>query len=582
MMAWKPEPNVIDIRSILIFRILLGCYLCYDILSRLSPFPYSIGWYSNNEEIKKNSFGFLSDSDSPHGNIIHQYLFARTSDFSQYCLFGVTFLLSLGFCLGKLKSIQSHLVLWILVVSMQHRCMHVHDGSDNYTRQLLLWYALLPSDEVHERLYNIINPLDNRKLLLASPQIKSLGCLGLTLQITCMYMGTIAKRTIDYNYGSSTMEWLPPSSSAVHYIIRDSFAIRDSFFNKWIRRQPLWVTQMMTTHAMIAESSALLWFLSPFTSSNLRWFGFLLTFSLHLGLLIVTRLPNWQFIGMAASFLWIPSCAYEYYGWNNNKDCNEKKHPKKIDAYTRDDSTFNNNNNNDDGIVTQKKKTKKEKKPLVLLRIFLLFYMIYNFCGERGWLQKIDGGDIGEFLRTSQFWVMYSTPPKTAYDNYILGHTRRTIIDNDNIISSKKDGEPKQVEKEKGKQEEQWIDVMQAIRENSWVDFHQTTRNYDDNDNDSNTIILPLHYDNLQKVVSPRWERALDQWSRQRDRKRIKTFLKGLCRRIPESARIESLEFVSISHQIASPPKVVDHTRNSIVGRYSGKPRHESVKMSCI
>ena len=124
--------RAVDIRSLLVFRIGLGLYLCYDVVSRLWPARSSIAWYITNDN------ALLKESDSPHGNVIHKIWFARTSMEMQLFLFTVTFLLSfLLLVMGKCSDRPIFgLLLWILVVSMQHRCMHVHDG--RYVKYIII------------------------------------------------------------------------------------------------------------------------------------------------------------------------------------------------------------------------------------------------------------------------------------------------------------------------------------------------------------------------------------------------------------------------------------------------------------
>jgi hypothetical protein len=131
--SFRPQPHILDLRSLVLFRILFGLYFCYDVISRLAPFPLSVEWYTEyhaNDDDDKNVVGnsLLHPTDSPHGNVIHKIWFARTSATMQYVLFATTFVLSLALSLGKLRAPVARLALWILVVSMQHRCMHVHDG----------------------------------------------------------------------------------------------------------------------------------------------------------------------------------------------------------------------------------------------------------------------------------------------------------------------------------------------------------------------------------------------------------------------------------------------------------------------
>ena len=40
-----------------------------------------------------------------------------------------------------------------------------------------------------------------------------------------------------------------------------------------------------------------------------------------------------------------------------------------------------------------------------------LVYMTALWAGERGWVPKVDGGNVGEALRLSQYWVMYGPNP---------------------------------------------------------------------------------------------------------------------------------------------------------------------------
>ena len=476
-----PQPHILDLRSLALFRIGLGLYLCYDVISRTLP-GVDVEWYS--------SPGFLHPDDSPHGNVVHKIWFARTTPGLQYCLFAITFLLSIGLSVGKLTTIQSRLLLWVLVVSLQHRNMHVHDGSDNYTRQLLLWFSLLP-DTVHEQMAKTFA----RKAPRPSPnvvQVNSLACLGLSLQILLMYMGTIALRTID---GRPSKEW-SSEWTAVHYVIRDQFAIRSNAFVEWLRQQPLWVTQSMTKHAMLAESSAIVWFLCPNSTSRIRVWGSVVLGTLHFGLLLVTRLPNWQFIGMIASVLWIPTCSWDR--WQGiSADWKKKASSKKGSS------------------ASSSSRSPSKLSPRRIWIYFYLSYSVYNFCGQRGWIAKHDGGDVGEFFRISQYWVMYASPPKSAVVTNILGYTRNGASDdNDDDVM---------------------VDAMHGIKTGQWSP-------------DSSPI---TNETSLETVVSPRWERALDQWGRSKDRRRAQTLLKRLCHHIPEN--IARLELIWKYYQIVGP-----------------------------
>ena len=120
---WIPQPHILDIRSLTLFRIGLGCYLCYDVVSRLLPWGVGIEWYTTP--------GFLDPNDSPHGSPVHKIWFARTSAEVQYILFGFTFLLSVLLALGKLASSMSmRLVLWVMECPCNiDVCMYMMEGA---------------------------------------------------------------------------------------------------------------------------------------------------------------------------------------------------------------------------------------------------------------------------------------------------------------------------------------------------------------------------------------------------------------------------------------------------------------------
>jgi hypothetical protein len=268
------------------------------------------------------------------------------------------------------------------------------------------------------------------------------------------------------------------------------------------------MTQGMTAHSMVAESSAVLWFLLP--NTNIRYYGFWILFTFHLGLLLVTRLPNWQFMAMIASVLWIPTCV-----WNNNSSAAVSRSSNTNYKKTDDETTRSINEQDEETTTTNS--TATTPPPPSKLRLiwtkFLLVYMLYNFMGERGWIAKHDGGDIGEFFRISQYWVMYSSPPKTSVEATILGY-KNTSSGN-----------------------EERVDVIQGLRTNNWQWQSQSEEN--------NNV-------DLQTVISPRWERALDQWGRSKDQVRAAYLLRRLCsHHIPND--IERLELIWTNYKIVPP-----------------------------
>ena len=123
--------------------------------------------------------------------------------------------------------------------------------------------------------------------------------------------------------------------------------------------------------------------------------------------------------------------------------------------------------------------------------------MLLDFSGNRKWIPKLDNGDIGEFLRFSQYWVMYSGPPLQSSQIMLTG----TLGDKDNVnvfewIKT-------------GGVHVEFVDLENLQSDNIWTNM---------------THVYP----------SPRVERALSDWSRN-DYARTNRILGGLCTVTPFS-----------------------------------------------
>lgn len=291
-------------RSLALFRILLGAYLLFDLYSRLSLGRYDLAWYTS----QPAQLSYMLETDSPHGAPLHKFWFFRGTLKLQICLFGLTTILASMFALGfyqrsPVEAMLTKVLLWILVVSYQNRNTLPHDGSDSFLRHLLFWSCFLPLSKVWS--------LDsayrrNRDVPFNRYVVSDLPCLALTTQIALMYWGTVFQRTLDRNFES---QWLLPELSAVHYAMSGSFATRHNILTQIVRRHPM-VSRGATAAAMIVEffAPAWCWVLCGRRSALL---GAVLLFLLHAGLLCSLRLPHWQLIGMLVQVIWIPSATWD-------------------------------------------------------------------------------------------------------------------------------------------------------------------------------------------------------------------------------------------------------------------------------
>lgn len=459
------------------------------------------------------------------------------------------------------------ILLWFNVVAMQCRNMHVHDGSDTFCRHLLLWSCFLPMNRVwsldafllqkeglkkqqtqqakikqngeeYENEYEFNNTCTTReeipqqqqqqqqKHFLSTKIDNNLAVWGLRLQVVFMYLGTIMARTIDiYGYSFhqlSKSEWLPPSLTAVYYSLNASFSTRDVWLGDVVRNN-ITLSRIMTLFAMLIETFAPIACLimgiwdngSTRGNNKYAFLPPLLLFKLHFGLLLLMNLPNWQFVGMIATTIWIPTSV-----WNNwqrklslwfplrfapplipqTLEMRQKKDivGKVTSADSNCTSTHSFKMSRNHATSTRKKCIYNLRSTIVsFLTYFFFGYMIYNFAGERTWIRKHDNGDVGEFLRFSQHWVMFSSAPKTSVHDIFTGTVR---LRNETSINE-------MVE----------VDVWEWMKDGQMIEIDVKARR--------NEI-----WNNMTHIYpNPRFERLFSQWSTGRNSRALNYFLKKIC-----------------------------------------------------
>lgn len=468
-----------DLRSLASFRILAGCYLIYDVVSRLQHGRFSLLWYTSTNN------SFLQPQDTPHQSPVHKIWFYRGSETFQMFLFLVTLLLALLFTLGYRCNVLSKTLLWLNVVAMQCRCMPPHDGSDTFFRHLLLWCIQLPVSEVWSLDRCINGRRRPRQYIICGHTV---AVWGLRLQIVLMYLGTVMNRTVDrYGYSLAIFEskWMPPQSTAVHYALSGSLATRECWLGNFVRSN-LMISKFMTLSSMLIEGVAPILCLCMSKNTHIPAFSI---FMLHFGLLVLMNLPNWQIVGMITCIIWVPSqiwdkiqvkFALRFQHWIDMPPPSTPLSLHKKDMLDVDSSKMGD-------------ESRKVKGPRCrpYLTYFLFMYMLLDFAGNRKWIEKIDNGDIGEFLRFSQYWVMFNGPPLSTSQVMLLG--RLNGKQDVNVWEWIKNGNV------------QTIDALSFERDEPWTNF---------------THVYP----------SPRVERSFSEWYNKKDRKRrTEHFLKSFC-----------------------------------------------------
>ena len=195
----------------------------------------------------------------------------------------------------------------------------------------------------------------------------------------------------------------------------------------------------------------------------------------HLSLFACMRVFNWQFMSILCCIIFIPSNV-----WDRLQSLEEPPMSKAQDSI---------GNKSLGGKVRN------------LLSSFFLFYMAYNWCGERRWIAKHDNGDIGEFLRFNQNWLMYGPDvSRTTMATLITGKVQQSEPQRNNSTDSRR------------------LDILKAIRDNDWGGKSEI---------DHSTYMFMRYEetpgDMAARFPSWRWEVSLKDWVKERVKPRFMT-----------------------------------------------------------
>ena len=495
-MTFRPQPHLVDARSLAAFRILLSLYILHDIYRRLEHGRLSLAWYYSSADDGSYFLPpILDPTDSPHGSPVHKLWFYRGSPQLQIGIFTMTVFLAVLFGIGFHCQITS-ILLWLFMNGIQNRSPHLADGSDLYMRNMLLWCTVCPIGRVWSydamskrrgmsRAASIHKKDDDynqegthvsasRQNDQANPYIiQSIGSLGCTLQVGLMYYGAVYRRF-------AGRMWMWPDLTAVFYVMNNGFATRQ-WAADLIRGHPQ-LSRIMTGAAMIAELTCpAACLLASCDGNSWRHIPAIMLILFHFSLFACMRLFNWQFMSILCCIIFIPSNV-----WDRLQLLLVEEAPM---SKTQDS-------------IGNKSLGGKVRK---LFSSFFLFYMAYNWCGERRWIAKHDNGDIGEFLRFNQNWLMYGPDvSRTTMATLITGKVQQSQLQRNNSTDSNL--EPRR------------LDILKAIRDDEWGGKSEI---------DHSTYMFMRYKetpgDMAARFPSWRWEVSLKDWVKERVKPRFMT-----------------------------------------------------------
>jgi hypothetical protein len=189
-MDWLPKPHILDLRSLALFRILLGLTQLYDVHCRICNGKYDLAWYTSYPANRSYESHEIIEESNYQLPSIFPMIFKRRSVEAEMMHFAVYTLLSLCLIFGfKARWILP--VMWLMCTAHQAKANTLGDGSDLLLLQLLLFMSFLPTS----RVWSLDAYLHRKKFIVNGDyQVKSVVCLCLTLH---KYLGCFFSRTFD-------------------------------------------------------------------------------------------------------------------------------------------------------------------------------------------------------------------------------------------------------------------------------------------------------------------------------------------------------------------------------------------------
>ena len=279
----------IDTRSMVLFRISIGCVILYDLLVRISSIE---AHYTDSGIVSRHVLKGISENP----------LLISLSNISggqewQYVVFILGIAAATFLVLGYRTRIAT-LGCIVALLSIHVRNPFINNLGDWFLLQLLFWGALLPLGSMYS--------LDSKRKGVSRQyvgQICNLATLGTLLFIAGMYFFSVI-------YKISPI-WHTEKTAVYYALSLDRFITP---FGELIRQLPFEWLQLLTSIVLILERwGAVLVFL-PFATTRLRIIVAVCFMAFHLGLAMSLDLGIFPFVCICAWILFLPGSFWEFCG----------------------------------------------------------------------------------------------------------------------------------------------------------------------------------------------------------------------------------------------------------------------------
>lgn len=274
----------IDLRTLALFRVLLGLYILIDLAMRARDL---VSHYTDAGIMPRPV------------QIDHLYIttwslhLANGAAWFQALLFGVAGLVALGLLFGWRTRLMTAMS-WLLMLSVQNRNTFILSGEDNLALLMLFWAMFLPLGAR----YSVDAALDRSKRFVCNDYV-TLATAALLLQGMSMYFFSALLKTHPIWYQDGT---------AVHYALQLDYIVTP--FALWFRQFQELMTGL-TYYVYVLELVGPILIFSPVLHRTLRTVLMLAFMSMHAAFAVFLEIGFFPFISIIMNLTFMPGWMWD-------------------------------------------------------------------------------------------------------------------------------------------------------------------------------------------------------------------------------------------------------------------------------
>lgn len=280
----------VDIRSLALFRILLGLVVLADLIQRVQQ---STVFHSDAGVLPRRLAIPVLSAER------WSLLFLNGTPGFSAAFITVGIVLAIAMVLGYRTRIVT-IALWVVVVSVQARNNHLLSGADTLIRLSMFWAMWLPLGAA----WSIDRVGAEARSMPPTPRahsISSAASFAIILQCAFVYLFTALQKDGD--------RWRE-DSTALYYALGARDLTRDS--GEWLfQNAPAWFFSFFTTGTMLMEFAVPILLLLPIRTAFLRTVAVLLVVMLHTGIGLTMEVGLFPLISIASISVVLPSQFWE-------------------------------------------------------------------------------------------------------------------------------------------------------------------------------------------------------------------------------------------------------------------------------